>query len=104
MIAMPAWAAAISDGQAASHVGQTSTVCGKVASVYTSRRGATFLDFGADYPIESFTAVIFGSARAGFGQLGGLRGQQVCVTGSIDLYRGRPEMILRQPGQLKQGL
>ncbi len=100
-IAVPARAATIRDRDAASHVGQTGTVCGTVASVYRSRRDTTFLDFGAAYPSETFTAVIFDTAMAGFTQLGKLSGQKVCVTGPIGSYRGRPEMILRQPAQLK---
>ena len=63
MLAMgaPARAATISDSDAAAHAGDTGTVCGIVAWVYASRSGATFLDFGRDYPHESFAAVVLAS-------------------------------------------
>ena len=100
-IVLPARAATFSDSAAASHVGETGTVCGTVASVYRTRSDTTFLDFGAAYPSETFTAVIFGTAMSGFTGLAELRGHKVCITGSIGNYRGRPEMILHQPTQLK---
>lgn len=105
VVAMPAWSATISDNEAAEHIGETATVCGMVASVYfasRSRARPTFLDFGADYPRESFTAVVFGDDRRSFGDLGNLRGYKVCVTGPIETYRGRPEIILHQRSQLQR--
>jgi DNA/RNA endonuclease YhcR with UshA esterase domain len=45
--------------------------------------------------------VIFGSDRAKFGTPDtALRGKRVCVTGQIRDYRGKPEIILNDPGQL----
>lgn len=104
MLAVPAAARTIGDREAAGHAGETATVCGAVASVYyasRSRARPTFLDFGARYPRETFAAVIFDDDRPAFGKLSGLRGQKVCVTGPIQLYRGKPEIILHQPSQLK---
>jgi hypothetical protein len=63
-------AAPITPDEAASHVGQTATVCGAVASTkYDAhfRSQPTFLDFGKPYPNQVFTVVIFGSNRAKFG-------------------------------------
>ncbi|MGH7190961.1 MAG: hypothetical protein ACREF0_17465 [Acetobacteraceae bacterium] len=106
MLAVPAGAATVSAGAAAGHAGETETVCGTVASVYyasRSRARPTFLDFGARYPHETFMAVIFDDDRPAFGQLAGLRGERACVTGPIQLYRGKPEIILQDPSQLKAG-
>jgi len=61
----------------------------------------TFLDLDRPYPNSPFTAVIFGSDRAKFGTPDtALRGKRVCVTGQIRDYRGKPEIILNDPGQL----
>jgi DNA/RNA endonuclease YhcR with UshA esterase domain len=99
-------AATVAPGDAESHVGETATVCGMVASAKyaaSSRSQPTFLDLDRPYPNASFTAVIFGSDRAKFGTPETtLPGKRVCVTGQIRDYRGRPEIILSEPGQLNQ--
>lgn len=105
-LAIPASAKRVSASEAAGHAGETDTVCGTVASVYyasRSRARPTFLDFGARYPNESFTAVIFDDERPAFGQLSDLPGRKVCVTGPVQLYRGKPEIILHDPSQMKAG-
>src|SRR5262244_3703816 len=53
--------AVIGDAQASAHVGETATVEGVVANVFTSRAGNTFLNFGRAYPNQTFTAVVFRS-------------------------------------------
>jgi DNA/RNA endonuclease YhcR with UshA esterase domain len=103
---LPAVAASLSPEEAAGHVGETTTVCGTVASAhYTARSKSqpTFLNLGRAYPAQIFTAVIFGSDRAKFGEPEKtLQGQRICVTGTIKLYRGAAEVILNDPDQLKQ--
>ena len=69
--ALSAGAASISPADAASHVGETATVCGLVASAKyaaNSRAQPTFLDMGQPYPNQPFAAVIFGTDRAKFGE------------------------------------
>jgi hypothetical protein len=99
-------AAPLAPGDAASHVGETATVCGVVASAKfaaNSRSQPTFLDLGKPYPNAPFTAVIFESDRAKFGTPEtALRGKSICVTGVISLYRGKPEIILSDPSQLSE--
>jgi hypothetical protein len=102
--ALAANAASISPEDAAKHVGEDATVCGLVASakyVSQSKGGPTFLDFGKPYPNSIFVALILGSDRAKFGTPEKeLQGKQVCVTGKIRLYEGKPEIILSDPKQL----
>ena len=103
IVATPALAADLSPEDARQHVGETATVCGTVASAHyapQSRGKPTFLDMGHAYPNEDFTAVIWGEDRAKFSALDSLAGQRVCVTGPISQYRGRPEVMLRDPSQL----
>ena len=47
----------VSDREAAAHLGETATVVGTVAAVFRSRKGTVYLNFGADYPHQTFTAV-----------------------------------------------
>jgi nuclease S1 len=107
--AMTAWAAAaqaepISPEDAAKHAGEDVTVCGIVAGAkYAAqvRGGLTFIDFGKPYPNASFTALIFAESRAKFGAPEkGLQGKQVCVSGKVQLFKGKAEMVLTDPKQL----
>jgi hypothetical protein len=83
---------------AAKHVGEQETVCGKVAEIYTatSAKGThTFLDFDKPYPNEAFTAVIWERDKAAVGNLP--KDGVLCVKGTILDYRGRPEIVLHSP-------
>jgi len=99
-----AYAAPLTPDEAPGHVGENVTVCGIVVSATyapQSRGQPTFLNFGEPYPNQVFTAVIWGSDRAKFQKPeNALRGKQVCATGVIQLYRGKAEIILRDPKQL----
>lgn len=88
----------------AAHVGETVTVEGRVADVFTSKKGNTFLNFGAPYPNQTFSAVIFVSEASLFPGVHSLEGRTVRVTGRVILYEGKPEIILKNPKQLKAAL
>lgn len=89
-----------------SHIGETATVCGVIASAKfeaNARLQPTLLDLGKAYPHAVFTAVIYGDNRSKFGTPEtSLRGKRICVTGQISDYRGKPEMVLTDPSQLTQ--
>jgi hypothetical protein len=80
----------ITDADAAAHVGEHFVIEGTVAAVYTSRKGNTFLNFGAKYPNQDFAAVVFASSAGVFSNLRNLAGRRVRVTGVVRLYRGKP--------------
>ena len=92
--------------EASKHVGENGTVCGLVASAHfaNSTRGQpTFLNLDKPYPDQVFTAVIWGSDRSKFGSPeASLNGKQVCVTGRIQLYRSKPEMVVHDANQLSE--
>ncbi len=90
----------VHDSEAAAHVGQMVTVEGTVASVHATRSGTTFLNFGAAYPKQTFTAVIFSSAASRFPNPQQWEGKRVRVTGKVWLYRDRPEIVLEASSQL----
>src|SRR5262245_10743731 len=90
--------------QAKNHFRETPTVCGVVVSTKyseSSRRSPTFLDLDNPYPREPFTIVIWGADRAKFGAPEATyAGKRVCVTGAIQDYRGKPEIIAIDPSQI----
>jgi|SRR5689334_592936 len=99
-------AAPLSPEDAASHIGETATVCGVVASAKyeaDAQRQPTLLDLGKPSPNAVFTAVIYGMDRAKFGTPETtLQGQRICVTGSITHYHEKPEIVMTDPSQLTQ--
>lgn len=101
LTATPALAGPISPSTASARIGQQATVEGVVSEVFTSRRGDTFIDLGGRYPNEQFTGIVFRSNRGAFDDLSGLEGKTVDIAGTITAYRGRAEIILRSPDQLK---
>jgi hypothetical protein len=83
------------------HAGETGCVSGRVVKVFTSRGGNTFLDFCEDYRDCPFTSVVFSSDKGKFGDLESLAGRQIEIRGPITVYQGRPEIIIRDPGQIR---
>jgi DNA/RNA endonuclease YhcR with UshA esterase domain len=96
---------AIAVEDAGDHVGEYITVVGRVANVFTSRAGNTFLNFGAAHPNQIFSATIFeryAEAFEGqFDDVHDLEGKRVRITGKIRLYQGKPQIILESPSQLE---
>jgi hypothetical protein len=95
----------ISPAEAAKHVGEKSTVCGVVASASYATRSKgqpTFLNLDKPYPNAIFTALIWGDDRPKFDQPEvRLRDRRICATGKITLYKDVPEIVLREPSQLR---
>lgn len=94
--------ACIGLSEAATHSGEQACVSGRVLKVYTSRSGTTFLDFCADYRKCPFTSVVFGSDRQKFGNLETLTGREVEIRGRIAPYHGQPEIVISDPGQIRE--
>ncbi len=98
-------AEAISAAEAKNHIGEVATVCGKVVSARyaaSSRGRPTFLNVDKPYPEQVFTVVIWGDDRAKFGQPEeDYRGKNICATGKLEAYRGSPEIVASDPGQIK---
>jgi micrococcal nuclease len=91
---------------AAKFIGQQKTVCGTVASAHyaTSSKGQpTFLNLNKPYPNQVFTVLIWGSDRGKFEKPPEAlySGKEICVTGMIQSYQGRPEIIVKEPSQIK---
>lgn len=91
----------IRPAEAAQHVGQIVTVTGTVSQVhYDSRSGNTFINMGGRYPNHSFYGIIFSDHTHAFGGIGSIEGATISITGKIKDYRGKPQIVLTDPGQL----
>jgi hypothetical protein len=90
--------------QAKAHVGESSTVCGIVASEHTatsSRGEPAFINLDSPYPTQIFTILVWGDDRKSVGELPRL-GSRACATGLIRDYKGAPEIVVRSSGQLSR--
>ena len=99
-------ATAISAVEAGAHIGETLTVCGRVASaryVYWTRGQPTFLNLDQAFPNQVFTVVIYSLDRPKFGMPPEERflGKPVCVTGLIEEEEGLPQIVVTQPAQIE---
>jgi DNA/RNA endonuclease YhcR with UshA esterase domain len=91
----------IAPAEAMAHVGQSVTVEGAVSNVLIARSGITLLDIGGRYPDNPFTAVIFTSDAGKFPDVKTLGGKAVDVSGSVKLYKGKPEIVVSDAAQIK---
>ena len=94
----------IAPEDAGKYTGSQATVCGKVVKVFCAAHAKgepTMLDFGRSR--GAFTVLIWGEDRSKFEKpLETLYdGKEICATGTVKEYRGRPEMIVRDPSQIK---
>ncbi len=87
------------------YIGMEKTVCGTVASTtyaVRSKGRPTFLNLDQPYPNQIFTVLIWGSDRNKFKNPPEtfFKAKRICVTGVIESYRGKPEIIVRGPDQI----
>ncbi len=91
---------------AAKFIGQLKNVCGTVASAHYAPRGKgqpTFIYLDKPYPNQAFTVIIWGSDRGKFRKPPEefYSGKTICVTGMIKSHRGRPEIEVKEPDQIR---
>lgn len=101
-----ACAAVLAPEQAGDAVGETRTVCGKVANTYYScfvSGKPTFINFGKPYPEHVFSVAIMGEDREKFADCPEtmFAGRDVCVTGLIESYDNKPVMKVRDLSQVQ---
>lgn len=88
--------------EAAKHVGEYAAVRGRLVETYTSKTGTVFLDFCANYKTCPFAGVIFADDAKRFTDLSSYVGSTVTLTGKIQLYQGKAEIVLSSPDQLSK--
>lgn len=84
---------------------QKITVCAKVQSIYVSNKTkkTTFINFGNPYPNQKFVVIIFEKDLANFKYEPAifLANKTVCVTGTVKIYNGLPEIIATEEKQIE---
>jgi hypothetical protein len=90
----------ITDLEAAAHVGETATVVGTVASVHRSRAGNVYLNFGADYPHQTFSGAVLRPGATWTQGLDSLAGRRIGVRGRISRYRGQVQIVIERSDQI----
>ena len=92
----------INDSEAVEYVGKNVEVRGLVVSVTTSPLGTAFINFGRDYPNQTFAGFIAaGSGIAADQRIAILQGKITGITGTIELYQGKPEIEVTSIVQIK---
>ena len=85
--------------------GKTITVCSKVQSTFLTKgdKKTTYINFGKPYPNTTFTAVIFEGDLPNFKYTPSdfLKDKNVCITGKVVIYKGKPEIIVSKEEQIK---
>jgi hypothetical protein len=88
--------------EAKDHIGENASVRGLVEQVSFSKKGHAFLNFGGRYPKHVFTGFVPAQSVGDVGEqfLKSLAGNQITVTGKIQLYKGRPEIVISSSAQI----
>jgi hypothetical protein len=83
----------ISVQDAGLHYNENVNVCAKVYGI-KALESMTLVNLGAAYPNQPLTIVLRDAAK----DIGpGLDGQNICVTGTVVSYRGKPEIVVTDP-------
>src|SRR5215831_10368862 len=92
----------IKDSEAIQYVGKSVEVRGFVVSVTTSPLGTTLINFGRDYPNQTFAGFISAGSKIATDQrIATLQGKTIGITGTIELYQGKPEIEVTSIAQIK---
>src|SRR5215472_15315658 len=89
------------DSEAIQYVGKEVEIRGRVVSVTASPLGTTFVNFGGDYPKQTFAGFIAaGSPIATDPRLAKIQGKTIGITGTIQLRDGKPEIDIMSADQI----
>jgi len=88
------------------HIGDSVTVCGRVSSgrfLEQAKGSPTFLNLGKVFPNHALTVVLWNDMRKQFEKAPELlfKDQEICVTGRIELYKERPQIVIRRKEDIK---
>ena len=92
----------IKDSEAIEYVGKNVEVRGFVVSVTTSPLGTAFINFGREYPNQTFAGFIAAGSKMATDQvIAMLQGKIIGIAGTIELYQGKPEIEVMSIDQIK---
>ena len=101
-LATPAMAANIQAKDAAQHVGETATVVGVLSDVHKPDSGKLIQwEIGGAYPNNLLSAVIFKHDMGKFPDMTPMVGKTLAITGKIEMYHDKPEIVLKDITQVQ---
>ena len=88
----------------ANYVGDSVEVCGVVSGgiyLQSSQNSPTLINVGGQYPNQLLTVVIFGTYRSLFTtpETSWLN-KEICIKGKVELYREKPQIVVRNTNQV----
>ena|ERR1700730_11090980 len=92
--------AVIKDSDAIRYVGRYVEVCGLVVSVTSSPLGTTFINFGREYPHQTFAGFVAADSKMPTEKLTTLQGKVIGIVGTIELHEGKPEIKIMSVYQI----
>lgn len=91
----------ISTSQAKDFVGEYKYIKGDVQQITTAKKSEiTYINFDGMYPNQTFTAVIFKDKKDLFDLMIFRKSDYVVIYGLIELYKEKPQIILKEASQL----
>lgn len=92
----------ITTSQAKDFIGEYKYVKGYVAEISITKSGTTYINFDKKYPDNTFTGVIFKKHTGVFNFTIINKDGMLMIYGKIELYKGKPQIILNEPNQMFQ--
>jgi len=89
--------------EAKSHIGENASVRVLVEQASVSKKGHAFLNFGGHYPNQIFTGFVPAqnvTAAGGEEFLRSLADHVITISGKVELYKGKPEIVISSPAQI----
>ena len=90
----------IKDSEAIRYVGRYVEVYGLVVSVTTSPFGTIFINFGREYPNQTFAGFIPADSGITADKITKLQGKIIGIVGIIELHKGKPEIKIMSMYQI----
>ncbi len=91
---------ALTPEEAAAKEGEIISVTSQCSNAKKTKSGAVFLNFGGDYPNQTFSVYISPADAGAFGDIEAFSGKTFTMTGKIELKKGKPSMQLNKLEQL----
>lgn len=88
----------------ATSIAGDTNVCDKFYGGKVLSSGMVLLNLGGAYPDQKLTVVIKAEDRSKFKDAPDIYydGKKVCVTGHVEMYKGKPEIVVTDPSQIKE--
>ena len=88
----------VSSKEAKNFIGEVKIVKGTVAGIFKSSKGTVLINFDEDHPNATFVAVIKNTTEVSYSEV--KVGSILTISGKIEDYKGKPEIIITEQSQI----